>query len=145
MHRLGADHPRNTIPADQHRPADDNPFIDAAHRRETQHAAVLHIGDEKSDLIHMRGQHQLLGGCFLALLKRNQVAERIGFKRADAFQLLFYDAAHASLISRNTGSLRKTFHQLNHGVPPPSDMRRSAEPYAPHRACRSPRPAYACI
>ena len=48
--------------------ADDHPGVHPAHRVEAQQAALLDVGDDKADLIHVGGKEHLVFGGFLALL-----------------------------------------------------------------------------
>ena len=67
VNRLCPDHAGNAA-FQPHPLADDHPGVHPAHRVEAQQAALLDVGDDKADLIHVGGKEHLVFGGFLALL-----------------------------------------------------------------------------
>ena len=86
MRRLCTDHAARL--SDAHRLADGCTAVYPADGRKPQKAAVLNIGDDQPDLIHMCGKHQAVCRLLCAALKSEQIAQGVHLTVAAAVKQL---------------------------------------------------------
>ena len=86
MYRLGADH--TGLLSNSHRLARQNPPVDAAYRCKPQKAALLDIGYDQTNLVHMRRKKHRMYRLLPPLFERKDVAQRVNPIDAVPFNLL---------------------------------------------------------
>ena len=120
VHGLCAHNAPGAFLADQHPAAQYHAGVNAADRGEPQHAVFLDAGDHQADLVHMRGEHELVFWRLRAFFECDDVAETVHPAVGVVLYFAQNGVPHGVLAAGYPGNRTQRPNCINHALPPPS-------------------------